>query len=200
MLEQPAMIPFPAGQTVLQRIFITVDGVVPLLTHNPESMGVQVAPGKKSRIPEPEVEAEAGTYRMADGTCALKGEAFRAATVAASSSWKGKGRKSLLGVVSHIIVVEELVQLRRLDGSPISDYVIDRRRAIVMGKGIMRSRPRYDEWSCSFHIEFDAELIENPLILVQILHDAGQRMGVGDYRPSRKGFFGRFKIREYAIL
>jgi hypothetical protein len=169
------------------RVRITVDGVKPLLTHNPESMGVEKAPGKGSRIPEAEVEAEQGVYRLPDGTCAIKGEAFRGALLGAASAWKAKGKKTMKSLLSHIIVVEELVQLCHPDGKPLKDYAIDSRRAIVQRQGIIRRRPRFDEWSCTFTIEYDPQVVgvKDPGIIASILQDAGGR---GDFRPAKRPF------------
>src|SRR5262252_7338354 len=93
-----AMIPYGDENTTSPaRVVITVIGFKPLLTHNPQSMGAEKAAGKGSRIPEAEAEAEAGVYRMSDGTCAIKGEAFRGTMVGkygAASDWKMKNRKT----------------------------------------------------------------------------------------------------------
>jgi len=193
------MIPYSAETAKTGRLRIIVDGKSPLLTHNPESMGIAADAMKGGRIPAPDVEAEAGCYRLADGTCALKGESFRAAALGAAGAWKMK-KSSARSRLAHIIVVEELVPLLRLDGTPISDYVIDKRRAIVQRQGIVRCRPRFDEWSAVFTFEYDSMLVPEPKLIVDILQDAGGRIGVGDYRPARNGWFGRFNVRAYQVL
>jgi hypothetical protein len=197
----PTFIPYSdAGSTKIARVIITVDGIKPLLTHNPESMGVEVAPGKGSRIPEAEAEAEAGVYRDVDGNCCLKGEAFRGSLLGAAPAWRSKGKKTMKSLLSHVVVVEELVQLKRSDGSLITDYAIDARRAIIQRQGIIRRRPRFDEWTCTFTVEYDPAMIPDPKLIVDIMQDAGNRIGVGDFRPARNGFFGRFRVREFAPI
>lgn len=193
------MIPYSADTIKAVQIRIIIDSKTPLLTHNPESMGIAADAMKGGRIPSPEVEAEAGTYRMADGTCAFKGESCRQSTLAAAGAWKMK-RTSARSRLAHITVVEELVPLMRRDGSPISDYVIDRRRAIVQKQGIIRCRPRFDEWSAMFTFMFDPLLVPDPKLIVDIMQDAGNRIGIGDYRPARNGWFGRFDVRSYAVM
>jgi hypothetical protein len=37
-------------------------------------------------------------------------------------------------------------------------------------------------------------------IVRQLVDDAGQRIGLGDYRPARKGPFGRFKVVHWEQL
>jgi hypothetical protein len=188
------MTPYEASTAQSGRIRILVEGRCPLLTHNPASMYATAETKKGGNIPKPEDEAEAGTYRTEDGTCAVTGEGFRASLLAASSAFKiPKKRYSARSVLEHITVVEDLVPLMRYDGTPIRDYAIDARRAIIQGNGIIRHRPRFDEWRCTFTIEYDPLLWPNVKVLIDILADAGQRKGVGDYRPR----FGRFGVIGY---
>jgi hypothetical protein len=197
--DHSQMIPYAGATSKSGRIRVTVDGITPLLTHNPASMGMSADAMKGGRIPLPEVEAEAGTYRMPDGQCALKGESFRGANLGAAGAWRMK-KSSARSRLAHITVVEELIPLHRKDGTPISDYVIDARRARVQKQGIIRHRPRFDDWSCTFTIEYDPLIVPDPKLIVDILQDAGSRIGVGDYRPASNGWFGRFGIRSYGIL
>lgn len=172
-------------------------GLSPLLTHNPASMQKTRASAKGSNIPEPEVEAEAGTYRLEDGTCAIMGIGFRNGLIAAAGAWKKpRGRGSMASDLAHVVVREELIPLYRADGSIITDYEIDRRRAVVQKNGIVRARPKYKDWGGFFTVEYDEALVANPQILVDICNDSGNRMGIGDYRPAKKGWFGRYAIIE----
>jgi hypothetical protein len=58
----------------------------------------------------------------------------------------------------------------------------------------MAHRPRLDEWECSFTIDlFDPDILA-PADVRQIIDDAGKKIGLGDFRPSRKGPFGRFVV------
>jgi hypothetical protein len=184
----------------MKRIKVIIDGRTPLLTHNPEAMGQGSKTKRGSRIPEPEDEAEAGCYRMEDGALAIKGEAPRGAILGAASAWKMKNRATMKSALSHITIVEELIPLLDLAGNPLKSYEIDRRRAIVVKQGIIRSRPKFNEWSCTFTIEFDPAIVVEPRTIVEILADAGGRIGVGDFRPARNGWFGRFAVRSYAFL
>src|ERR1700730_18311665 len=56
-------------------------------------------------IPSPEVEAEAGTYRLEDGSCGIPGIAFRNGIVQAGSAWRQpRGRASMAPLPEHIDV------------------------------------------------------------------------------------------------
>jgi hypothetical protein len=57
----------------------------------------------------------------------------------------------------------------------------------------MRSRPRLDAWQVQFEVSvLDADAIPDE-VLLQVLQDAGQKVGVLDYRPR----FGRFMVTEF---
>jgi hypothetical protein len=162
-------------------------------------------PGAKkgSRIPEPAVEAERGLYRLEDGSCGLKGIAPRTAILSAASAFKVKRFVTMKSILSHISVVEELCPLIHPEtGSRFMGYdEIDRRRVIVQKSGIIRSRPRFNKWSLYFIVAYDAALLEDAglQVLPDIVNDAGNRFGIGDYRPDCSGWFGRFSLKEFAV-
>jgi hypothetical protein len=195
--------PYEAETAPAGRVTIIVDGITPLMTHNPQSMGTPKGATKGSRIPEPEVEAEAGTYRLDDGTCAITGSAFRESLLEAAGAFKGPKRTSMKGLLFHIAVEQELIALKLRDGTLIKNFEIDRRRAIVQGQGIIRCRPKFREWSAEFTINFDTLLVRDPKLIIEILNDAGNRIGCGDYRPGTSkrghGTFGRFQVRCYRV-
>ena len=69
-------------------------------------------------------------------------------------------------------------------------------RAIVVPstKGrILCCRPRFDDWKLACELELDIDILGIKLMR-QIIDDAGSREGLGDFRPARKGPFGRFKV------
>jgi len=181
-----------------------IQGISPLLTHNPESMSDTKSGAKKgSRIPEPEVEAERGLYRLADGSCGLKGIAPRTAILSAASAFKVKRFVTMKSILSHISVTEELIPLINSEtGKRFQNFSeIDRRRVIVQKSGIIRSRPKFNKWSLYFIVAYDPALLEEAgvQVLPDIVNDAGNRFGIGDYRPDCAGWFGRFSLKEYAV-
>jgi hypothetical protein len=194
---QPKTIPYASQAMPAGRVQVVVDGITPLLTHNPSAMTRNPSTAKRgTRIPEVEEEAEAGCYRLENGVCAAKAEYFVAAIHKAAGAWKGKNRSTMKSQLAHISAVEDLVPLHRLNGEPIRDYIIDERPVVVVKARIIRARPRYDEWSATFTIYYDHQLVADAKLIVDILADAGNRIGAGDYRPR----FGRFRVREYIVF
>jgi hypothetical protein len=64
------------------------------------------------------------------------------------------------------------------------------------GEAVCICRPRFDRWAFKCRIEIDDnECGEN---LIRELWDrAGRRIGLGDFRPARKGVFGQFTIEQW---
>ncbi|GAI19389.1 unnamed protein product, partial [marine sediment metagenome] len=63
---------------------------------------------------------------------------------------------------------------------------------VIQRARIMRARPRFDKWELDFTIDFDDEIIGKDKVN-EILTYAGQRIGIGDYRP----LFGRFIVTKF---
>ena len=61
------------------------------------------------------------------------------------------------------------------------------------GGRMMTHRPRFDEWQLTFTLDVDEEMFDEKIVR-RLIDDAGSRIGLGDYRPARKGPFGRFKV------
>ena len=57
----------------------------------------------------------------------------------------------------------------------------------------MAHRPRIDDWDASFSVDFDETLIKRDQI-IRILSDTGSRVGLMDFRPEKKGPYGRFEV------
>ena len=63
---------------------------------------------------------------------------------------------------------------------------------VVNGKRVPRTRAKFDEWSCSFTLDCDDELVDKER-LEAWLDIAGRRIGLGDWRPEKSGIYGRFE-------
>ena len=63
---------------------------------------------------------------------------------------------------------------------------------VVQRARILRTRAKFDEWGAVFTLEVDEELVD--LEQLQIWLDiAGRRIGLGDWRPTCSGDYGRFE-------
>lgn len=70
---------------------------------------------------------------------------------------------------------------------------VDCRSVKVGSARLMRYRPRLNDWSLIVTITFDEKMVERQQI-VNAAINAGQYIGIGDYRPAKGGPFGRFAV------
>ena len=63
---------------------------------------------------------------------------------------------------------------------------------VVQRNRILRTRAKFDEWSVTFTIEVDDELVDQEQLWAW-LDIAGRRIGLGDWRPEKSGHYGRFE-------
>jgi len=72
------------------------------------------------------------------------------------------------------------------------EYTISNMPVVIARSRIMRSRPEFKKWKCTFNIEVINEDLDKT-ILKEILESAGKFKGVGDFRPE----YGRFEITSF---
>ena len=76
-------------------------------------------------------------------------------------------------------------------------FEVDSRSVVINGKSrIMKHRARLDTWKLTFELEIDDTIFTVDFVR-QFVEDAGKRIGLGDFRPDRKGQFGRFAITKW---
>jgi hypothetical protein len=64
-----------------------------------------------------------------------------------------------------------------------------RKSVRVQQNRVMRSRPLFRKWSCTFTVEFDTEVVNTEQVIEAIIA-SGRYEGFGDWRPK----YGRFEI------
>lgn len=78
-------------------------------------------------------------------------------------------------------------------------WKVDSRAVRIPSTGgrILCHRPMFDDWKLEFEVDLDIEILSTKL-LRQIIDDSGKRIGLGDFRPSTKGPYGKFVVDKWA--
>lgn len=187
----------------MKLIRVTIKGTTPLLTQRfNESAEIQSATRKAVvSVKTPREEAEKVTYRDSQGRFYFPGAAFSRLLRESGSNHKMRGtRKSVKYVVpASVLVIEDAILLTNGDGKTLmKDYEVDSRSVVIPStKGrVMKYRPRFDEWSMTFQIRVNEEILE-PDFVHTLLSEGGQQIGLGDFRPAKGGPFGTFQVIEW---
>ena len=170
----------------LKTVTVEIEGLPPGLLMNKFPM--EPIPGLEKKTPED--QAAYAAYRNSEGTLFIPGINVQRALIAGAAFSKGKGRATLAKPVSACV----MVMPAELDIGT-DTYEIDSRAVVVPAtKGrIVRHRPYFKDWHLSFDIEFDPTLV-SVAELRKVVDDTGARVGIGDFRPEKKGPFGRFTV------
>ena len=176
---------------MLKQVKVTIKGDSPLLMH-----AFPMVPIEAIEKRSPEEQAELSAYRDPETReLYIPGVAIQRALVGAAAYSKGKGRASLQKVAAACLIVSpERVSLG------VRDFVIDSRPVVVPAtKGrVMRHRPKLDTWQVAFQIDYDDNLLMEKQVRT-IVDDMGSRVGLLDFRPEKKGPFGRSKVIHWQL-
>lgn len=172
----------------MKRITCEIKGVSALLMHSYPMVPIENPPLEKRT---PEEQAETAAYRDPETKeLYIPGVALQRALIGAAAYSKGKGRASLQKqAAASLFISPERVSLGT------KEYAVDSRPVVIQAtRGrIVRHRPRIDAWAACFEIEYDDSLLSEKQVR-QIVDDAGSRVGLLDFRPEKKGPFGRFIV------
>lgn len=187
----------------METLHIKLNGLTPLLMHNPAGSMTAGGSRKISRkvIPSPEEEAKASRYLLPDGNFYIQAISIRNTLLGGAKGYR-IGRTAAISILSGALdIIDEIFPLFR-DGQPLNgeNYSIDTRRSVVQGQGIMRSRARIElPWQVEAVFRFNPDLVNLEQIR-EIASNAGRVVGLLDYRPEKKvglpGWFGKFEVTE----
>lgn len=82
-------------------------------------------------------------------------------------------------------------------------HVVDKRRGVLNNAGksvaVAIIRPLFKQWSVTFTIVIDTA-ITSESVTKELFEVAGSKVGVGDFRPWKKGPFGMFSVTGWEII
>lgn len=189
---------------------ITIRGLSPLLQNNPISMLKGNDDNAKVRRVKvsPEVEAESTTYRDSNGALFIPSSAIFGCILNGASDLKVKGTRksgasilkgSILGI-TDITGTQRQVTIRDENGNPKVNIEIYSARCVIQRASVIKHRAMIDNWTMEFVVKYASEYIASSSLIIDALERGGILVGIGDYRPEKKGEFGRFEVVNHQEL
>jgi len=185
-------------------IDVRIEGISALLIHR---FGEAQEDGAPTRAiitdrKDPRAEAASHAYVAKDGSYYFSAFCIPGSMANAGANHKMKGsRKTLRFVVPSAITVlaDAITILDPATDQPIPNFEVDARPVTIPAtKGrIMRYRPRFNKWAARFELSLESHLLSLDMAQ-QLLVEAGQSIGIGDFRPEKRGPFGRFRVTLFA--
>ena len=206
-----AIPPEVASHAGLVQINIRFSGVTPLLM-NAMSEEQLLAIRDKKKAPKtaarPSLRDEAASkvHQLPDGSPVIPLQALYATFINAGQFIRLDGKRQITTEKKTILpgmltILDKTVSLVKAGAVEKATWEVDiqQGRNPNGGEAVCLVRPRFDDWSFSCTVEVDQQ--QMPLSMARELVDlAGKRIGLLEYRPQRKGTFGRFEVVEWNIL
>jgi len=110
------------------------------------------------------------------------------------------GRTKLSTMKSSLIpaaveIVEMQLPIFKPGAKTVADYEVDTRGVVnpATGGRMVCHRPLFHFWQLRFSLTHDAEMLDEAIVR-ELFDIAGSKIGLGDFRPDRRGPFGRFTV------
>lgn len=182
-------------------IEVKIEGVTALLMNRfTEANAQAVSSGTSNAIqgskPPPREQADVKVYRDSNGKPVMPAPNVLACMVDAGRFIKA-GKSKVSTMRSSLVPAGIALQEIELPITP-GKYEVDSRPVVIPSTGgrIMAHRPRFDTWSCKFTLDVDDDIFPEAVVR-QLLDLGGKRIGLGDFRPARRGPFGRFVVTSW---
>lgn len=192
--ERTITIPAPDFREVV----ITIRGITPLLCdrYGERTMAMiedrEQHPNKKrpKEARDPDAEYRDCLYLIAEAngapaTYGFPGSGIKKAIVSAGQRFLGETGTVLYGAIS---IPDELVALRGSEPRMRRDP-----RAIKGQRSSVIYRAEFVEWEMDVRVVFDGDILDEKQIFNLFAH-AGAKVGIGNWRPEKKGIFGQFQV------
>jgi hypothetical protein len=188
----------------MKTVKVGIKGTTPILFNrfteeNEKAVAAGHGPSMKNKKQmTPEEAAKKTAYMDSKGNLVFPGTNLFACLVAGGKFFK-HGRKTVTTndtslVPGAVAIKEHELSFRR------KKFAVDSRRVRnpVTKGAVMKHRARLDEWRLDFTLEVDEGFFDLDLVR-DIVEAAGKRIGIGDFRPQRKGLFGKFEIDKWDV-
>lgn len=181
---------------------VQIVGYTPLMMHK-MSVGALTAKPKSAETDYSE-EWIAGCYTAADKETLICPSANLESMLIAVASGKKIRKIPVVKLVSQLNFTEFDLPIT-IDGKVINiaaikkNNWIDVRGVVVQRNRVARARACLPAgWTIDFNIESRTQLI-SPDYLKTLLEEAGELVGLMDYRPQKKGKFGQFEVTRFDL-
>lgn len=177
----------------LRQFQVSIKGVTPLLFNRPEEYEWD----DTVKINNPNVDTDEAVKKklyILNGVIYTPADHIRGSLVNAAKDLKVKGK----GKATYSKMFGSMVQV-----SPeaikhnLLEFDVHTKRGVnpsTKGMVIIR-RPRLKEWELDFELIVDNEI---PLaVLKEAMDRAGRYVGIGDWRPEKKGIHGKFIVSRF---
>lgn len=175
---------------------VTIEGTTPLLFNRFIEASI-ASETKKRPGATKKKDIEDKLYKTPKGKIYTPSTHLRGALINASKQFKikGKSRSTYSKLVGSSIEINPDTIVHKIQ--KWNDFSVSAVNPNTRGR-VLVSRPKMDKWSLDFTLTFPENDI--PIeVMKNILDYAGQYVGIGDWRPDKKGKYGKFMVTRFEL-
>ena len=179
----------------MKEINVEIEGVTPLLMNSPKAM-LDPEPAVKSSRKKyiPKIEAEKVAYRTDKGKLYVPASAIKGSIINAAA-WKKAGKYTLRPLIAGGVRIKESEILLNKQ-----KYEIDLRTVVIQRSRVIKARPKIPDWKLKFTLIYNDNMFPDPSPIKDCIVEAGERVGLLDFRPQKLGEFGMFKLTKFEVI
>lgn len=175
----------------MKKVIVEITGTTPLLMNNPIGL---ISKKKQTLTTEKRdafEEAKALLYADEKGKLFVPSVAIKGCLINAASYRKFGKYAARPIVAGGIIISPDKIYLNT------NKWDVDIRSVVIQRARIAKARPKVSDWKLTFELLYNERLIQSPDLIKPLLEDAGERIGILDFRPAKTGSFGMFKVTKW---
>lgn len=191
----------------MKRIEVELTGTSPLLVNrmtDEQLLALHTREKRKFKAPkDPRDEAAEKVYQTREGRPYLPTENLMACFISAGQYIKLDGKRQMSTKQSTLLpgfLTIEDAYLPLITGKTraAASWEVDMRqgRNPNGGEAVCIIRPRFDRWAVTASLLVDTDSITEQVIR-ELVDIAGSRIGLCDFRPQRRGIFGKFNVTKW---
>lgn len=189
----------------MKKFGISIKGITPYMQHRMDDAKLEEwEKNRKLIIERPDISKEDmiralyHAYIDENNKFFIPADHIKGALIGAGALVKskvGNAKKSMKNIVAGMFFIEP----DRIELS--GEMSIDKRSAVNRNikARVICIRPKWNNWSASFILAVDNDTITEETIK-ELFYNAGQYIGIGSFRPTNNGSFGRFQTEKIKII
>ena len=174
---------------------MTIQGTSELLMNRPSALIGDISKDNKGMDARSARDQAEDKLYLLDGKLVQPSIHIQSALVEAGKAKKiaGKGKSTYSKVVGYAVEVNPFeIEHKIQTWEPFSILAVN---PSTRGR-TMTHRPMLKSWELDFEVTFDESEIPQS-IMKELLDIAGKKVGIGDWRPAKKGRFGKFQVTRW---
>jgi len=176
----------------MKKFEVEVKGISPLLYNR--FVDTQIDSKSKKRTGSPVEQNYLEKIYMNENKPYIPSVYFRNCLIEAGKQFKitGKGKSNYSKLIGATVDVVPAIILNDNEFVPFRISAVN---PMTKGRMIV-TRPKMDVWGCKFEVVLNDDVIDG-VVIKDILEHAGRYVGIGDWRPDKKGMFGKFIVTSF---